>query len=173
MARAPEHSIVPPTITLTTRNRPELKSDGSDCTNPQQGTVRSRTCMEKLPPSNGLAAARLETPVTVSGESDDQSTAMTKASYDENGDAKPISSSNHHHLVEPRPRLKIPPTLRDSRKLFVGGLPLDGTLLFLSCAYVIVVFVCCKINRSKTLTRNAFSLLSLLFVATQSLRTSF
>ncbi len=91
--------------------------------------------MEKFPPSNGPAVARLETPVTtVSGESDDQSTTMTKASLDENGDAKPLSSSHpHDHLVEPRPRLKIPPTLRDSRKLFVGGLPLDGTFSLFVC----------------------------------------
>jgi hypothetical protein len=32
-------------------------------------------------------------------------------------------------LIETRPNMKIPPTHKDNRKLFVGGLPVDGTFV--------------------------------------------
>lgn len=38
----------------------------------------------------------------------------------------PISSTKGPKEPHIRAHLKIPPTQRDSRKLFVGGLPVDG-----------------------------------------------
>jgi len=48
------------------------------------------------------------------------------------GTTRNIMTSVHHLGPLPnhgRPSLKIPPTKKDSRKLFVGGLPVDSKLL--------------------------------------------
>jgi hypothetical protein len=48
-----------------------------------------------------------------------------------------VKAASHPHSVS-RANLKIPPTMKDARKLFVGGLPPDGTyaLAFLNSKYI-------------------------------------
>jgi hypothetical protein len=99
----------------------ELSFDETDCSNPQQGTGSGlgRPCMAQSPPTTavGVVAGRLPSPLTTDESVDSAVTKKRSAKHD----------SRCHHLQESRSAPKIPPTLKNNRKLFVGGLPMDGT----------------------------------------------
>lgn len=114
----------------------QVAFDETDCSNPQQGTGRrssSSSCMVESPPtaSVGVVQGRATSPLTT-GDSDDRSEASKRS-------AQNVSGRKKEH--EKRSAYKIPPTLKDSRKLFVGGLPMDGTSHVLRYAAMGAIFI--------------------------------
>lgn len=54
-----------------------------------------------------------------------QGTGPTTTTKESPPSPKPQTAATHAPILQ-RPSLKIPPTAKDDRKLFVGGLPSDG-----------------------------------------------
>lgn len=96
----------------------EFSFDESDCSNPQQGTGRglNSPCMAQSPLTLAVGLVRNGMPSPPTSSECDYSAVMQKGAEEVAG-----------RTQEVRLALKIPPTSKDNRKLFVGGLPMDGT----------------------------------------------
>lgn len=124
---ATSNAAITPHATIGELPRQELDFDETDCSNPQQGpgSAASRlgsTCMAQSPPTTsvGVVPGRVTSPLTT-GESDDRS-AATKRSAQEDDVGRHQAAS-----CEARAAVRFSATMKDNRKLFVGGLPMDGT----------------------------------------------
>jgi hypothetical protein len=86
----------------------------------QQGNINQSKMEQKLPLMGTSQPVRSSGGQTNDNSNPQQGTGamgMTKA---------PLPQSNHLAVAQD---FKIPPTRKDARKLFVGGLPSDGTYL--------------------------------------------
>jgi hypothetical protein len=124
----------------TTRRDLSLVEDAesSDCStsNPQQGTTIASTH------SAASSSSEIEGMRTIDERPSSRCASRNSSSQRPGGSGGTTRGNVHQHgkqetlrqkrpprLIDTRPNMKIPPTHKDNRKLFVGGLPLDGTFL--------------------------------------------
>jgi hypothetical protein len=114
------NAVVSSLASIGEASRQEIASDETDCSNPQQGTGSSLACMAQSPPtaSVGVGPGRVTSPLTT-GDNMDRSVGTKRRAQEATG----TRQTTH----EQRSAYKFPPTAADNRKLFVGGLPMDGT----------------------------------------------
>jgi len=127
MPVAPVRTITPPPLTGELPKQ-ELAFE-NDYSNPQQGTGIRRRCMANQYPINvDVAAQEIQPDDTMN---DNTITMKNSAAQDEACAVRqrPLHVPHHGRNQQPQRRKthKIPPTLKDDRKLFVGGLPPSGT----------------------------------------------
>jgi hypothetical protein len=109
-----------------------LGEDGSsDCStsNPQQGTTTTsmHSASSEL---EGMRSIAEQPGSRASRSSHRQGEASRTGQHGKPQPPQQETSTRQKRpprLIDTRPNMKIPPTHKDNRKLFVGGLPLDGT----------------------------------------------
>lgn len=105
-------------------NSTNATTTGAPATTPSDG-------MHPLPAHKEKEVAVIvDTNVTVANRNDDsnpqQGTGTTSGASAKSTPPPVTPTTTPQRLVAQRPSLKIPPTAKDERKLFVGGLPADG-----------------------------------------------